>query len=81
MNMDYKDFFKHLFEAKNDSSNNNGDEGDDWVRPGSDLDPGMEIGATNFPHGSGYPNYRPKSNDTEDFEEIARVKSYSRCSI
>lgn len=67
--MDYKDFFKHLFEAKKP----NGDEGDDWVRPGSDLEPGMKIGGTNFPHGWGYPNYRPKHNDDEDFKEIAHI--------
>lgn len=67
--MDYKDFFKHLFEAKKP----NGDEGDDWVRPGSDLEPGMKIGGTNFPHGWGYPNYRPKHNDDEDFEETAQL--------
>ena len=67
--MDYKDFFKHLFEAKKP----NGDEGDDWVRPGSDLEPGMKIGGTNFPHGLGYPNYRPEHNDDEDFKKTAHI--------
>lgn len=62
--MKYNDFYKHLIE---------GAEGDDWVRPGSDLEPGMQIGGTNFPHGMGYPNYKPKYNDDSDFEEVAHL--------
>lgn len=68
--MKYFDFFKHLRE--NNSSD--GKEGDDWVRPGSDLEPGMEIGATNFPKGDGYPNYKPKSNDQDDFNEVCSLE-------
>jgi hypothetical protein len=37
----------------------------------SDADPDFIPGQTNFPHGQGYPNYRPKSNDDEDFKEVA----------
>lgn len=43
--MDYKDFFKHLFE--NDDSD--------------------------FPHGMGYPNYRPDSDDNKDFEKVVNI--------
>jgi len=71
--MKYVDFFKYLFESENNSPK--GKEGEDWVRPGSDLSPGMEIGSTNFPHGSGYPNYKPKYSDDEDFEEVTRLDS------
>lgn len=62
--MTYKNYYNYLLE-------NQGAEGEDWVRPGSDLEPGMKIGSTNFPHGFGYPNYKPKHNDDKDFEESA----------
>ena len=65
-NMKYTDFYKYLINENNQSF---GKEGDDYVRPGSDLDPDMEIGSTNFPHGMGYPNYKPKVDDVEDFEQ------------
>lgn len=72
------DLFKNTFEKHvsylrkklNEAKDPKGDEGDDWVRPGSDLEPGMQIGATNFPHGMGYPNYKPKFEDDEDFKEV-----------
>jgi hypothetical protein len=65
----------HLIESDNGKKPKNppGKEGDDWVRPGSDLDPGMETGKTNFPFGWGYPNYKPKYNDEEDFKEATNL--------
>jgi hypothetical protein len=69
----YKNYYKHLTEASPFDKSPDGPEGENWVRPGSDLDPGMETGKTNFPYGNGYPNYKPKVNDAEDFEEVARI--------
>jgi hypothetical protein len=67
--MKYTDYYKYLKETEIPK----GEEGDDWVRPGSDLEPGMSIGKTNFPYGHGYPNYRRKTNDIEDFEEVTQL--------
>ena len=64
----YKQYYQYLNE--NDKF---GKEGDDWVRPGSDLEPGMKIGGTNFPHGMGYPNYKPRVDDIKDFEETCEL--------
>jgi hypothetical protein len=69
--MKYSDFFKYLIE--NSSKDEFGKEGEDWVRPGSDLEAGMEKGETNFPFGYGYPNYKPKKNDREDFEDVCHL--------
>lgn len=50
-----------------------GEEGTDWVRPGSVLSPGMKSGATNMPYGHGYPNYKRKRDDQEDYDEIVDI--------
>ena len=63
--MKYKDYYKYLKIVLES------DESDDYQDSHSDVDPDFIPGQTNFPHGQGYPNYRPKSNDDEDFKEVA----------
>lgn len=60
--MKYSDYYKYLKIV----SESNDDE-----YQASDADSDFIPGQTNFPHGQGYPNYRPKHNDNEDFKEIA----------